>query len=469
MKKIVALLLVFVMVLSMAACGEKESGNDKTENSNTASATGSTAEETKETEEVGKVEKVEVVENDEFTHTFTQYGNARIKIVGAEATKNDKGEDLLRVYYDYTNTDDTANGHAPNLALEFMSITQDGEECRTFDFTYYDEDALPEDLNETLNIQPGCTNRNTLNILWNPNGGAVKVSCYVMIGGWMFNEENVETFDFEIDPNNLMGVPEPFVLPTITNPTYTSSMSASGEWDYPANCEVSLNSIDLTKDIKGKDVVCVNLTVTNNGDEESAPVSLISLELYQDGVSLPEAMYYRMEDEDVIASYETFSHYQVAPGETVECCNLFYPRTDSPVEAVIENPNSDKCLGTCFDLKALYDAAEAESKAEADAAKAEAEAASAADKATMEDMVGVWDIAGDLPDRIIFNEDLTGAFDIPGYQEPFTYIVKDGVLRLTYDNGGDEVEYEISVNGDNLVLIDNIFQEEQTYVRAGAN
>ena len=40
---------------------------------------------------------------------------------------------------------------------------------------------------------------------------------------------------------------------------------------------------------------------------------------------------------------------------------------------------------------------------------------------------------------------------------------------MTYDNGGDEVEYEISVNGDNLVLIDNIFQEEQTYVRVGAN
>ena len=188
MKKIVALLLVFVMVLSMDVYGENDSGTDKPEDSNTASATESTAE---ETEKVGEVEKAEAVENDEFTHTFTQYGNARIKIVGAEATKNDKGEDLLRVYYDYTNTDDTANGHAPNIALEFMSITQDGEECRTFDFTYYDEDALPEDLNEGLNVQPGCTNRNTLNILWNPNGGAVKVSCYVMIGGWMFNEENV--------------------------------------------------------------------------------------------------------------------------------------------------------------------------------------------------------------------------------------------------------------------------------------
>ncbi|MDO4514656.1 MAG: DUF5067 domain-containing protein [Lachnospiraceae bacterium] len=463
MKKIVALLLVFVMVLSMDVYGANDSGTDKPEDSNTASATESTAE---ETEKVGEVEKAEAVENDEFTYTFTQYGNARIKIVGAEATKNDKGEDLLRVYYDYTNTDDTANGHIPSLVLDFLSITQDGEECRTFDFTYYDEDALPEDLNKNRSIQPGCTNRNTLNIIWNPNGGAVKVSCFVMVGGWMYNEDSVETFDFEIDPNNLMGVPEPFVLPTITNPTYTSGMSASGEWDYPLNSEISLNDIELTKDVKGKDVVRVNFTVTNNDEEESAPVSMTSLELYQDGVSLPHAMFERMEDEDVTASYEVYSHYQVAPGETVECCALFYPRTDSPVEAVIENPNSYKCLGTCFDLKPLYDAAEAKAKAEADAAKAEAEAASAADKATLEDMVGVWDLTGDWPDRITFNADLTGVYDFAGYLDPFTYIVKDGVLRLTYDDSGDEIDYEISVNGDNLVLNDTIFQEEQTFVRA---
>ena len=43
MKKIVALLLVFVMVLSMDVYGENDSGTDKPEDSNTASATESTA------------------------------------------------------------------------------------------------------------------------------------------------------------------------------------------------------------------------------------------------------------------------------------------------------------------------------------------------------------------------------------------------------------------------------------------
>ena len=461
MKKIVALLLAFIMVLSMAACGEKESDNDKTENAGAVSATESTA------EEVGEAEKAEAVENDEFTHTFTQYGNARIKIVGAEATQNDKGEDLLRVYYDYTNTDNTANGHAPHIALNFVSITQDGAECSTFDFTYYDEDALTEDLNEILNVQPGCTSRNTLNIRWNPSGGAVKISCYVMVGNWMINKENIETFDFQIDPNNLMGAPESYELPVITNPTYTSNMSASGEWDYPINCEVSLNSIGLTKDVKGKDVVAVNLSVTNNDEEERAPVSMLSIELYQDGVSLPEARFEHMEDEDVSDSYDVYSHYQVAPGETVECCNLFYPRTNSPVEAVIEDLNSDKCLGTCFDLKALYDAAEAEAAAEAAAAADAAAAASAADKAIMKDLIGVW-ASVDMPDRITFNEELTGVYDITGYLDPFTYTVTDGILCLTYE-GGIETEYDISLNGDNMVLIDHIFQDELTLVRDGSN
>lgn len=119
MKKKLALLIVLVMVLSMTACGKKDPATDEPEASG-ASATNPAVEEAEEAEEV---------EDDAFTHTFTQYGNARIKIVGAEAVKGDRGDDLLRIYYDYTNTDDTANGHMPETALHFLSVTQDGEDC----------------------------------------------------------------------------------------------------------------------------------------------------------------------------------------------------------------------------------------------------------------------------------------------------------------------------------------------------
>lgn len=452
MKKTAAFLTVLVMALSMTACDNKDSGTDKPENSNNSAATTSTAEESKEAEEA---------EDDALTHTFTQYGNARIKIVGAEAAKNDKGDDLLRIYYDYTNTDDTANGHSPSSALELLSITQDGAECKTYEFRDDDENALPEDLNRNLCIQPGCTNRNTIDICWNPNGGVVKVSCFIMIGGWAYSEDDVEPFTFEIDPKNLMGVPESFEIPAITNPTYAASMSASGEYDFSQGSEVSIKGIQLAKDKEGKDLVRVNLTVTNKGEEESTAAFMTDVTLFQDGVGLPYATYWDVKDEDVVASNKAYNVDKISPGETVECSALFYPRTKSPVEAVIENVNADKHLGACFDLKSLYDAAEAEAEAEASAA----ESAAAADKATMAEMVGAWDFIGDWPDHITFNADLTGVYDMAGDLNPFTYVVKDNVLQLTYDDG-TEAEYEFSINGDKLVLIDTIFQEEQTFARA---
>lgn len=457
MKKTITLLLVLVMALSLAACGGKDADQPETSNQPETSDSAATAEPTDEE-----------TEDTALTHTFTQYGNARIKIVGAEATSNDSGEDLLRIYYDYTNTDDTANGHAPAYVLNFLSITQDGEECKTYDFRNDDEDAVPEDLNRTLYVQPGCTNRNTINVRWNPNGGVVKVSCFVMVGGWMYSENDVEAFEFEIDPSALMGAPEPFELPAITDPTYTSGMSASGQFDFPADSETSINGIELTKDRDGRDLVRVNLTVTNKGEEERTAALLIDVILFQDGVSLHYANYFDVADGDVRADNEAYDDYNLAPGETVECCALFYPRTKSPVEAVIENPNSKLCLGACFDLQSLYDAAEAEAEAEAAAAAAAAEAASAADKALMAEMIGSWDRTDDWPDHITFNEDLTGVHDMIVEQCPFTYIVTDGVLYLTYEDG-TEAEYGVSVNGNDMVLIDTLFDEEQPFVRAGTD
>lgn len=452
MKKKVALLLALIMVLSMTACGKKDSGTDKPETSSTPVAT----------TPVAADPAVEEVEDDAFTHTFTQYGNARIKIVGAEAVKGDRGDDLLRIYYDYTNTDDTANGHMPETALHFLSVTQDGEDCSsTYQFRDDDESAVPEDFNSSRHVQPGCTNRETVAIRWNPDGGVVKVSCYIVTHSTIIVEDQIEPFEFEIDPNNLMGAPESFELPAIAEPTYTSGMSASGELDWPIDSEVSINGIELTKDRYDKDVVQVNLTVTNKDEEEEATSMIAAVKLYQDGVGLHSAVAWMPTDWNAIDSSN------ISPGETVDFSAFFYPRTKSPVEAVIENPNSKKGLrlGACFDLKSLYDAAEAASAA-ADAAAADAAAAaSAADKATMEEMVGTWELVGDWPDRITFNADLTGAYDFMGDLDPFTYTVTDGVLQLTYDNTGNEVKYEISVSGDDMVLTDTI-QGEQTFVRA---
>ena len=285
-----------------------------------------------------------------------------------------------------------------------------------------------------------------------------------MVGSWMYSENDVDPFEFEIDPGALMGAPEPFELPAITTPTYTSSMSASGELDYPEDSEASINGIELTKDRDGRDLIRVNLTVTNKSEEERTAALMAGVTLYQDGVSLRYANYFDVADGDVRADNEAYNVDAVSPGDTVECCALFYPRTKSPVEAVIENPNSELSLGACFDLQSLYDAA-----ADADAAaSAAAEAASAADKALMAEMIGSWDRTDDWPDHITFNADLTGVHDMIAELYPFTYIVTDGVLYLTYDDG-TEAEYGVSVNGNDMVLIDTIFDEEQPFVRAGTD
>lgn len=445
MKKIIALLLALVMVLSLAACGKKETATDAPESPIVTTPT------------------VEVVEDDAYTHTFSQYGDVRIKIVGSEFTKSDWDEDLLRIYYDYTNTDDTANGHHPSTVLNFISITQDGNDCVTYRFRSGDEMAIPEDTNDENYVQPGCTNRNTILVKCDPNGGSVKVSCYAMVGSWVYNANDVQPFDFEIDPDNLMGAPEPFVLPAITNPTYTSGMSASGKYDYPLDSEISINGIELTKDYDGRDVIRVNLTVTNNGEEELTPALICLLELYQDGVSLPWVNATWDMDSDMVTDGDIAYEEDLYPGETVECSALFYPRNQNPVEAVIENVNAELCLGARFDLKGLYEEANAQAAAAADAAAA----ASAADQAIMSAMVGAWDRTNSWPDHITFNADLTGVHDMTGDLFPFSYIVTDGILYLTYDDG-EETDYEVSVSGNDLVLTNTFYQEEQTFVRADA-
>lgn len=429
MKKLLAIVLALVMVLSMASCGKKE---EEPEDGNNPLAVDTTP--------------VEEAAPDPWTHEFTQYGNVRIKIVGAEATQNDWGEDLLRIFYDYTNTDDTANGHYPHTALNFLSITQDGKECITYDFRADDETALPEDLNHENYVQPGCTNRNTINILWDPNGGIVKVSCYIMIGGWMYNENDIKPFEFEIDPDNLMGAPEPFVLPAITDPTYTSGMSASGKYDYPLDSEISIDGIELTKDYDGKDVLRVKMTVTNNGDEALYPSLICKTELYQDGVSLPWVNATWDMDSDMVTDGDIAYEEDLYPGETVECSALFYPRNQNPVEAVIENVNAELCLGARFDVKALLDAA-------AEAEQAAAEAATAEESAARTALVGSWlQRDSDWEDTYIFNADGSGML-ISGPEYPFTYAISGDILTLTY-GPDDEEEFTISVDGDLLTMID---------------
>jgi len=431
MKKLLALLLVLTLILSMAACGKK--------NETSVPSEGPVPQDTPAAEATE-----EVIADDALTHAFTQFGNARIKIVGSEFVKNDSEEDILRIYYEYTNTStgDDARGHYPNTGLDFLSVTQDGSDCQKYSFVPWDETYIPEDGNSNLYVQPGRTMRNTVCFRCDPNGGPVKLSCYVMIGSWMYNPDDIQPFEFEVDPANLMGAPAPFVLPPIPDPTYTDGMAASGIYGF-AEHEISINGLELTKDDEGVDVVRVKLTVTNNGEESMTPALICDLELYQDGIGLPYPSTWDLEDptaED--EAYET----DLEPGETVECNALYYLRNQNPVEAVTETHNDFTRLGARFDVKSLLDAAAA-------AEQAAAEAATAAEAEARKALVGTWlQRDSDWDDTYIFNDDGTGML-ISGPEYPFTYSISGNTLTLDY--GEDDIEeFTITVEENLLTMID---------------
>jgi len=438
MKKLLALLLALAMVLTLAACGGDQPEETQATENNNNNATQATSE-TEVTEEV----------SNPLSHSFTQFGDAQITIVGAEFVKNDYEEDILRIYYEYSNTStgDKARGHYPNTSLNFLSVTQDGNECLGYSFTPWDETYIPEDGNSDLYVQPGRTMRNTVCFHCDPNGGTVKLSCYVMVGSWMYNPDDIQPFEFEIDPADMLGAPAPFVLPPITDPTYTAGMAASGVYGFSDN-EISINGLELTKDSEGATVVRVKLTVTNNGEESMSPALICDLELYQDGIGLPYPTTWDLaeptaEDE----AYET----ELQPGETVDCNALYYLRNQNPVEAVTETHNDFAQLGARFDVKALLEAAAA-------AEQAANEAASAAEAAARKALVGTWlQRDSDWDDTYIFNDDGTGLL-ISGPEYPFTYSVNGDTLTITYDPE-DVEEFTFELDGTLLTMI-NMWDEE---------
>lgn len=422
MKKLIAILLALAMALSLAACG------------------GENEEKTPETQAPEQTEPVD----DALSYTFTQFGNARITILGAEFIKDDWNEDVLRIYYNYTNTGDSACGHSATLALDFASITQDGQECDDIQFGILDDCAIPEDLTCDSQTQPGCTSRQTMLIKCDPNGGIVEVSCYVMIGNWMYNPDEIEVFTFQIDPKNLPGVPAPLEMPAIVNPTYAAGLPTFGINDASDDSEISIDGWELTKGDEGEDVLRVKLTVTNNGDEPMTPMSIThGVEVYQDGLSL--LWFSDWDLEEATAADEAYEE-DLEPGETVQCNALFLLRNDHPAEILIEDLYMELRLGMICDIKAEMEAIQA-------AEQAAQEAAGAAESAARAAIVGVWlQQDSDWEDTYYFYEDGTGKL-VSGPEYPFTYEISGDILKLIYDVD-DEETFTFTVEADLLTMID---------------
>lgn len=315
MKKVFALLLAAVMLLSLAAC---DTGKPNTP------------------------PETDPVEDNALSFTFTKFGKAKITILGAEMKKDEYDEDFMRIYYEYLNQDETAAGHTPFWTVN-VEVTQDGEELDTDEFSSYDEEHVSEDLFGNYAVQPGVPVRNTMIIYCDPEGGPVEVACYVMVGSWAYNEEDVEWFKFQMDPKDLMPAPtEPFVIAPISEPTYAKSLPTSGtSTSYGNPFTLSLNGYELTT-YDGEPALRVKMTYTHQHEWEMSPYNALPINVYQDGIALEQASTWYLDE--VTPEDEAFEE-DVATGETVNCNAIFLLRGESPAEIVVEQPLDDLRLG----------------------------------------------------------------------------------------------------------------------------
>lgn len=310
MKKWIALLLALVMLLSLAACGDKEKDNDKDSEKET----------TLSPEEAA------------LTHEFDQFGKGRIKIVGTELDTDEDDETFLRIFYDYTNTSDSAAGQDGD-ALNF-TLTQNGEELEDLVFwSPDDEGCIADDLYTDLCVQPGVTVRRTALYYCDPEGGVIDVSCYLMVGSWAYNPEDVQAFTFRVDPTDLMGAPKPFEIKTIAETGYTKGLSTSGTTTAATPYTVSLDGYELTT-CDDQPALRVKLTYTNLADKAWPPCVPLGIEAYQDGISLEWGDTWYVED--LTEEDEAFEE-DLEPQETVKCSAIFILRGTSVVDVVVED------------------------------------------------------------------------------------------------------------------------------------
>lgn len=329
MKRLFALLLAAVMLLSLAACGKNEPETPKTPDGE-AGETNAAADE------------------NALSFTFTKFGKAKITILGAEMLKDEDDEDFVRIYYEYLNNDETAAGHVPSLALE-VEVKQGEEELYTSEFTADEEHHVPEDLFYNCAVQPGIPVRNTMNIYCDPEGGPLDIACHVMVGSWGYEEDDVEWFKFQMDPKNLTPAPaEPFEIQPITDPTYAKDLPTSGTSTSGSNpFTISLNGYEMTT-CDGEPALRVKMTYTHQHEWEMSPYTALTINAFQDGIGLEQCTIWYVDD--ATAEDEAYE-IDVAIGETVECNAIFLLRGESPVEVVVEQPLDDLRAGMVCDVQ----------------------------------------------------------------------------------------------------------------------
>lgn len=326
MKKITALLMALVMLLSFAACGEKEPANNPA--GENQSAGNEEAQQTTETPKPAGLATGEWENN---------LGKFAVALTGAELFDDEDGAKAIRVYLDFTNKADSYTTSFTDEKNDVI-LMQSEEELDETDAPYGEDVA--EYGNHKRNVRPGVTIRCIYQFALKEETGTVNFSLTAK------KQENaVITYDFDLAA--LPGAPaEAFVAKEIAAPDFNNGWPESGEIkDYysgQAQHNLVIKNAEFVDGENDTKLIRVYYEFTNNKDEATDLFDAVDLRIFQDGIQLIEGMAIELCESDLAFSRN------VEAGQTVSVSNVYVLISDSPVEIEANDIWDDMGLAKVF-------------------------------------------------------------------------------------------------------------------------
>lgn len=335
-----ALLLAFLLCLSMTACGVNENTGDSGEAEKvdkTEESADSNAAENEKKEETASADEEEPDPNfaDKKVVESGEFGDYKFEIIGAEIAEDSDGDKGIRFWYDFTNNSEDESRSA--FWTSSVTAYQDGEELETTWVT--DDNEKEYGWYYSCNARPGVRVRCLEDFAYDEDGGPVRFE----IINWRGDNDEIVTAVYNLD--ELPGAPtDDYELATIDDPTWTADYDWEGDTD--ADVHILIDTAEETEDYYGNTLVRIYVEITNNGEDPIIANDVFYPTAYQDGLELENGIANEDVEEDDNGTRE------IRKGESIRVGYCYEMRSDSPVE--VEGSlgyTSGKMIGGVFTTK----------------------------------------------------------------------------------------------------------------------
>ncbi len=335
-KSLSALLLAFLLCLSMTACGINSNRGDAGEAEETGESAGAKGAE----EEMQEVDLAEAEEADpDFANKKLlesgEFGDYKFEIAGAEVVQDSEGNQGIRLWYDFTNNSESETESA--YWLSTVTAYQDGEELER---TAIADDKYGQyDWNSSLKIRPGIKIRCLEDFSYNEEGGPI---CFEIIN-WRGDTNEIVAAVYQLD--ELPGVvKEETELAAIEKPLWTDGYDLEG--DTESAVHIQIDTAEETEDADGNRLIRIYAEITNSGENAIIANDVFGPAAYQDGVELRYGFPKDEIEEDNNGTWE------IQKGESLRTAYCYRLRSDSPVEMEgLLDYTSGNVIGGVFRVK----------------------------------------------------------------------------------------------------------------------